>query len=465
MQNVIDKQDTIVNQDVSQAKLSFMTKFSYGLGEFACSVVWSLVSSYLLFFYTDVFGLAGGIIAILLLVARVWDCFVDPILGLIMERTKSRFGRFRPYILFGSISLGLFNILTFYTPQFSGTGKAIYACVTYLLLGTFHSVVNVPYGALATVMTRDTEERTRLNAFRGVFGQVAGIVTGATVMPLITILGKGNNQNGYFYAAIVLTLIAMPMLLLTFKNCKEIVEPMKEERPTIKESLLASVKNKPLLLMLLCLLISLIAVFGRIGLVVYYAIYVVGRPDLIAVMFTTLSIAGVIGASCLPFIAKHFEKKTVLGGGNVVSGIGFIALYFTPVSNTTAIIAITFVACLSMGFSSMIFSMVGDCIDDYQVKTGTRADGAIYSFTSLTTKVVNAIVGSVSVAVLGAIGYVANQPQTPEVANSINMLVNLVPGIIYFVATIPLVFYTLSKAKANENTRILLERQGKSVSE
>lgn len=461
MQNVNVVQQTATGQE----KLSLMTKISYGLGEFACSVVWSLVSSYLLFFYTDVFGLAGAVIAILLLVARVWDCFVDPILGLIMERTQSRFGRFRPYILFGSISLGLFNILTFYTPSFSGTGKAIYACVTYLLLGTFHSVVNVPYGALATVMTRDTNERTNLNAFRGVFGQVAGIVTGATVMPLITILGKGNSQNGYFYAAIVLTLIAMPMLFLTFKNCKEVVEPMKEERPTIKESLMASIKNKPLRLMLSCLGISLLGVFGRIGLIVYYAIYVVGRPDLIAVMFTALSIAGVIGALCLPFIAKYFEKKTVLGFGNLLSGVGYIALYFTPVTNTTAIIAITFIACLSVGFSSMIFSMVGDCIDDYQVKTGTRADGAIYSFTSLITKIVNAIVGSASVAILGMIGYVANQPQTPEVAKGINALVNVAPGIMYLLAIVPLFFYTLSKAQANENTKILLERQGKSVTE
>lgn len=457
-------QSVVVNQklETGQEKLSFMTKLSYGLGEFATSVVWSLVSSYLLFFYTDVFGLAGGIIALLLLVARVWDCFVDPILGLIMERTKSRFGRFRPYILFGSLSLGLFNILTFYTPQFSGTGKAIYACVTYLLLGTFHSVVSVPYGALATVMTRDTNERTNLNAFRGVFGQVAGIVTGATVMPLITILGKGNNQNGYFYAAIVLTVISMPMLFLTFKNCKEVVEPRKEERPTVKQSLLAVIKNKQLVLILGCLLITLIGLFGRIGVVVYYAIYVLGRPDLIAYMFTLLSVAGVIGGLSLPFIAKFFEKRTVLGFGNLLTGVSLIAMYFTPATNITLILVLTFTAFLSNGFSAVMFSMVGDCIDDYQVKSSTRADGAIYSFVSLTTKVCNAIVGSASVAVLGAIGYVANQPQTPQVVSGINALVNLAPGIVYLIGIIPLMFYTLSKAKANENTKVLIERQNAS---
>lgn len=156
--------------EVGYGKLGFLTKFSYGLGDFATGIVWSLVSSYLLFFYTDVFGLSGAVVAILLLVARVWDCFVDPIVGLIMERTKSKHGRFRPYILYGSVALGLFNILTFYTPNLGSTGKVIYAGVTYLLLGTFHSLVAVPYGALATVMTRYVEDRTSLSAFRGGMG-------------------------------------------------------------------------------------------------------------------------------------------------------------------------------------------------------------------------------------------------------------------------------------------------------
>lgn len=453
MQNEI-----VYGNQLGMGKLSLITKISYGLGEFACSVVWSLVSSYLLYFYTDVFGIAGAVVAILLLVARVWDCFVDPILGLIMERTKSRFGRFRPYILFGSLSLGIFNILTFYTPSFSPTGKAIYACITYLLLGTFHSLVNVPYGALATVMTRDTEERTRLNAFRGVFGQVAGIITGATVMPLITILGKGNNQHGYFYAAIVLTVIAMPMLFLTFINCKEIIEPMKEERPKIKDSFKAVVSNKPLTLILLTLAIMLFAVFGRIGMIVYWAINVLGRPDLIATLFTTLSIAGAVGGILLPFIAKPVEKKVIVIGGNILSGIALIIIYFLPPTSTTAIIIFTFIGCLPIGATAIQWGMMADTIDDYQVKVGLRTDASVYAFSSFITKVVNAIVGSVSVAILGLVGYVANAQQTPETIRGINTIVNLVPGIIYLIAAIPLMFYTITKAKAMENTKVLVER-------
>lgn len=453
--------EIVSKNEVGYGKLSFLTKFSYGLGDFATGIVWSLVSSYLLFFYTDVFGLSGAVVAILLLVARVWDCFVDPIVGLIMERTKSKHGRFRPYILYGSVALGLFNILTFYTPNLGPTGKVIYAGVTYLLLGTFHSLVAVPYGALATVMTRDVDDRTALSAFRGGMGQVAGIVTGATVMPLITLLGNGNNQQGYFYASMVLTLIGVPMLLIVFKNCKEVIEPMAEERPKIKDSILAVVANKQLLLIFASVLIAVTAVFGRIGLVMYYAIYVLHRPDLIAVMFTMVSVGGLVGAFILPYIAKFVEKKTVMILGNLVSGVSFIIIYLTPATNINLILLFSFVASTSMGLAGMQYSMLADCIDDYQVKYGVRSDGAIYSVSSLVVKICNAVVGSASVIILTSIGYVANAEQTAETIKGINTLVNLAPGVIYLLGIIPLLFYKISKARATENSRILFERQNK----
>lgn len=426
MANVVVQQtnDPVVPQ--STEKLSFFTKLSYGLGDFAGSVVWNLASTYLLFFYTDVFGIAGGMAAIILLVARVWDCFVDPILGLIMERTKSKHGRFRPYILYGSLALCALNILTFYTPDLSGAGKVIYAMITYLLLGTVHSIVTVPYGALATVMTRDTNERTNLNSYRGFFGQVAGIVTGAALMPLIMFLGDGDQQNGFFYAAIVLSVFTAPLLFMTFKNCKEVITPSKEERPSIKESLMAVVSNKPVMLILISLFIVVSGIFGRMGTMVYYVIYVLNRPDLIAVLFTLLSVFGAIGATGVSFIGKFLEKKTVLVSGTIIAGLAWCGLYFTPFTNINAVYILTALSGVPIGFSGlMVFSMLADAIDDYQLKTGVRADGAIYSFSSLSVKIASALMGAVTASLLGAIGYVANTKQSPEVVDGINMLVNL----------------------------------------
>jgi sugar (glycoside-pentoside-hexuronide) transporter len=445
--------------DLGADKLSFFTKVSYGLGEFACSVVWSLVSSYLLFFYTDVFGLAGAAVAILLLVARVWDCVVDPLLGLIMERTNTKMGRFRPYIIFGAVFLCIFNILTFYTPSFTGIWKIVYAGVTYLLLGTFHSMVNVPYGALATVMSRNTDERTRLNSFRGFFGTMAGILTGAAVMPLIQILGHGNNQRGYFYAAVVLSVVSMPMLILTFINSKEIITPAKEERPTVKESLKAVVSNKQLLMVFASLFILFTGLFQRLGTLVYYCIYDLHRPDLIAVLFTLLSVCMAIGSFVPPIATKYIEKRTLLQIGLAITGLAFCGIYLVPAANITMIIVLSVVACIPLGFNGiMIFSMTADCIDDNQVKTGLRSDGAIYSFTSLVTKISNALVGTISVVFLGLVGYVANAQQTPQAIHGINFIVNLLPGLMFLAAIIPMFFYKITKERADNNSKVLIER-------
>lgn len=460
MSNVVEQQTNKPVVSLNNEKLSFLTKLSYGFGDFAGSVVWSLASSYLLFFYTDVFGIAGGMAAIILLVARVWDCFVDPILGLIMERTNSKHGRFRPYILYGSLALCALNILTFYTPELSSTGKVIYALITYLLLGTVHSIVTVPYGALATVMTRDTHERTTLNSFRGFFGQIAGIVTGAALMPLIMLLGNGNQQNGFFYASIVLSILSAPLLFMTFKNCKEIITPSKEERPSIKESLMSVVANKPVLLILISLFITVSGIFGRMGTVVYYVIYVLSRPDLVAVIFTILSVFGAIGATLVSYIGRFFEKKTVLIFGSIITGLAWCGLYFTPITDITTIYILTAISGVPLGFSGlMVYSMTADAIDEYQLKTGVRADGAIYSFISLSVKVASALMGALTASILGVIGYVANTKQTPEVVDGINMLVNLAPGILLIVGTIPVFFYQITKARAIENTKKLLERQ------
>ncbi|MBU3101139.1 MFS transporter [Clostridium sp. DSM 17811] len=456
----------MVIQKMVTKKLSFGTKVSYGLGEFACSIVWSLIASYLLFFYTDVFGLPGTVVAVLLLVARVWDCVVDPLLGIVMEHTNTRFGRFRPYILFGSIALCIFNVLTFYTPSFTGVSKIIYAAVTYLLLGSVHSLVNVPYGALATVMTRDTNERTSLNSFRGFFGTIAGILTGATVMPLIQILGKGNNQKGYFYASIVLSLISMPMLFITFKNCKEVITPTKAEKPTVKQSLKAAFSNKQLLLVYATLFLLFTGLFERLGTLMYYCIYYLKRPDLIAVLFTLLSVCMAIG-SFIPSIAtKHIEKSTLLRIGLVTTGISLCGIYLTPETNITMILILSVFACIPLGINGiMIFSMVADCIDDNQLKTGFRSDGSIYSFTSLITKISNALVGALSVTFLGMVGYVAKAQQTAEAVHGINIIVNLLPGIMFLLATIPMSFYGITKIRATKTSEILLERRNKSITE
>jgi len=442
------------------SKLSFKTKFSYGIGDLASNISWGLVSSYLLIFYTDVYGLSAAVAGTLILIARVWDIFIDPIVGLFVERRDSKFGRFRPYILIGAVLTAIFNTLTFVTPSFSDTAKIAYACITYIILGTVYSVVSISYGALATVMTNDTNERTSLNSFRGFFASISNVIVGASVMPLVSILGNGNNQIGYALTALVLSLISIPLYLMVIKNCKEVIQPPKSQYPSIKESVMAVATNKPLLMAMIFLLLMFTALFGRLGIVVFYYIYVLGRPDLIALLMMGFGIFTALGAILVSFLANHMEKKTLLIVSCGISAVGLIAMYFTPSANVMMITILTLVYSISVGFCSpMIFSIIGDCIDDNECKTGKRADGAIYSMTSLITKVSSAIIGGLTAFSLASIGYVPNAQQSASAINGINIVVNVIPAVLYIAAMLPLFLYGISKARAMENSKELERRR------
>jgi sugar (Glycoside-Pentoside-Hexuronide) transporter len=455
--------EAILNNTVThdkKGKLSFGTKFSYGIGDLASNLSWGLVSTYLLFFYTDVFGISAAVAGVIILAARIWDCFVDPVVGLIVERTNTRFGRFRPYIIFGAIVLAVFNTLTFTTPSLSPTGKIIYATVTYFILGTVYSIVNVPYGALGTVMTRDTEERTSLNSFRGFFSLISNVITGAALMPLVMAIGQGNNQKGFGYGALVISLITLPMFYMVFRNCKEVVQPPKGSHPSIKDSIRAVSTNKPFMLIALHLFLLFTALFGRLGTVVFYYIYVMGRPDLIAPLMGGFGLCTALGSIIVGIIAKYFEKRTLAITALVLSGLTCIALYLVPVTNITAIVILSTVGFIPVGFGApMLFSMVADSIDYSEWKYGSRADGAIYSVTSLITKISSALIGGITAIALGWIGYVPNAQQSAETIQGLNTVVNLIPGIIYILAVVPMLFYGITKAKAQGYAKEIEERR------
>ncbi len=458
----MDKEAVFMNTDTSEksGKLSFGTKFSYGIGDLASNLSWGLVSTYLLFFYTDVFGISAAIAGVIILVARIWDCFVDPVVGLVVERTNTRFGRFRPYIIFGAIVLAVFNTLTFTTPSLSPTGKVFYAIITYFLLGTVYSLVNVPYGALGTVMTRDTNERTSLNSFRGFFSLISNVITGAALMPLVMALGQGNNQKGFSLGALVISLITLPMFYIVFRNCKEVIQPPKENHPSIKDSFRAVLSNKPFILIAIYLFLLFTALFGRLGTVIYYYIYVMGRPDLVAPLMGGFGLCTAIGSIIVGSIAKYFEKRTLAIVGVALCGLTCIGIYLVPVTSVTAIMILSTIGFIPVGFGApMIFSMVGDSIDYVEWREGSRADGAIYSVTSLITKISSAIIGGVSAIVLGWIGYIPNAQQSAETVKYLNGVVNLAPGVIYLLAIIPMLFYGITKVKAQGYAKEIEERR------
>jgi len=444
----------------TSGRLSIGTKISYGLGDFASNMSWQLVTAFLTFYYTDVFGLSAAIVATLLLVARGWDAVLDPVIGLVMERTHSKYGRFRPYILYGGPLLAIFNILTFHVPSFEGTTKIVYAFIVYMLLNTVYSLVNVPYGALATVMTRNPDERTSLSSYRMLFTTIASIVIGGATMPLLQSLGGGDNAKGFFYTAVLYSVCAVPLFYLVFRNCKEVIMPAKTEKPTLKESLVSVISNLPLACSLGTIFFVFMSLFGRMSILIYYYIYVLNRPDLIGILMMLFGACQVAGTLTVNAIAEKFEKKTLTMFGAGCSGIGVLVIFFTNFSNIPVIFAGTVVWGFFMGMTTpMLISTAADCIEYGEWKSGARADGAIYAALNLIMKFAMTVVGAGSMIALGYIGYIPNAAQNAQTIAGLNTLANLVPAVSLFLAVASMLFYSISKEKFRMIVQEITERK------
>ena len=439
----------------------------YSFGDLASQFVWTFIGSYLTVFYTDIVGLAPAAAAAIMMIARVWDAVNDPMMGAIAERTRSKFGRFRPYILFGSPLLAIFSVLCF-THPFAGSSKAgvIYAAVTYIITGMLYTLVNIPYGALAAVMTEDAEQRNKINASRNV-GMNVGIliVNGITANVMLFFSGKGAevaNGNGYFMTALVYAIISIPCFLAVFFTSKEQVVPeVTKEKFSLKTTITGLVTNKNLMILLVIMILQMAAWMGRIGVVIYYIMYCLGSFTLIPVIMLAPSVCGIVSSLMVPMVMSKFGKRMTLQIAVTCQGIALLAMYFTPFDNLTLII----IESGLVGFFNVSFpcslSLLGDAIDYNEYKTGMRNDGIAYATYGLAQKLGNAIGASVGVLLLASFGYVANAQQTPETLHGINIVVNLIPAIIFFLTAIFAFTWRLKDSEADEVRAKLHERKNK----
>ena len=364
----------------------------YGFGDLASQFVWTYVGSYLTIYYTDIVGLAPVAVSAIMMLARIWDAINDPMMGAIAERTRSKFGRFRPYIAFGAPLLAIFSVLTFTNP-FSGksTAGVIWAAVIYIIAGMLYTLVNIPYGAMAAVMTEDADQRNVLNTSRNIgmnLGMV--IVNGVSAGLALKFSGAGAevaNGRGYMMVALVYAIISIPMFLTVFFTSKEVVQPIGEPKPfSFKETVNNLVKNKYLMIITLVMALQMTAFMGRIAITSYYVIYCLGSFTMIALIMTIPSLGGIIGSFFVPFFAKKFGKRNVMMGSMIIQGIGLVIMYMAPFDNMKMVLAGDIIFGLfNVGFP-MSLSMVADSVDYMELKTGVRTDGTAYATYGLATK-------------------------------------------------------------------------------
>ncbi|MDU4883446.1 MFS transporter [uncultured Clostridium sp.] len=451
--NSVSTSKIVKKNDISNAQIGI-----YGLGNFASQLSWTMVSSYLILFYTDVFGLATGAVAILMLVAKIWDGINDIMMGAIMERTHTRWGRFRPYIAGGAIFLVIFTVLTFTVPNFRGTGKLIYAYITYIGLGMSYTVTNVPYTALPIVMTDNPKKINRLYTAQMLGMTIGMIVLNLCTLPLVNYLGNGQQSAGYQKTATIFALVALPMFLLVAGFCKENITVKKENQPALKETVKAIAKNKNLIMVLLYTIISMMGMFGRIGVAVYFYLYCVQDFRFVTIFMMMQMIVGTIVMPFAPKVMEKIGKKNTCIVAMILQTIGMAMMFFGPYTNIPYLFVCHIVYGLGYIAGPCGSAMIVDSIDDYDVKNNVRSDGTAFAMNGLGTKIASAIGSALGIAVIGWFGYQAGQDITASTQNGINIASNLIPMVCYVLAIIPLFFYNLSDDYMDKVRRSLEER-------
>lgn len=444
-----------------EQKLSLKEKISYGLGDFGNGFMFDLGQLYLLKFFTDVAGIpataAGGVF----LASKLFAAFVDPIVGSSIDYRKniSPRGKFRPYLLFGSIVLAILTVFTFISPNLSPTGKLIYAYASYMIWGLGYSFVNIPYGSLGSVITQNARERTSLASFRQAGSLGALFFTSVLVMPMI--VGFSEAKVGYPVVMGVMSLIGVISFYFCYRNCKErfVVQGGPKEKLTIHAILKTFVSNRPLLTLVLMTIFTISAYNLKSAMLVYFAQYNLGNVKLMAYMNFIIIGSSFLGVLIIPKLVKRFGKKQAAMTGLAVSVLADTVNFFMPndVYVFTILASIAFIG-ISIP-NGITWALVSDIIDYGEWHSGERKEGTTYSLFNFSRKLAQSLSGFLSGIGLGLIGYVPNVAQTAGTLLGIKGLLLLYPAVALSIALVVIgLMYKLTDEKHAEMVKELRAR-------
>lgn len=445
-------------------------KIGYGFGDMASSMFWKLFGAYLMIFYTDVFGLPAAAVGTMFLITRIWDSAFDPIVGVIADRTHSRWGKFRPYLLWLAVPFGIIGILTFVTPDWSPTGKLIYAYVTYSLMMMIYSAINVPYASLLGVMSPNPKERNTLSTYRMTFAYIGSFIALLLFMPLVNFFSGnskelGGQQTGWTMAVVVIAILCIVLFFGCFAWTKERVKPIKETQNPLKEDLKDLFKNKPWWILLGAGVAALVFNSIRDGATVYYFKYFVVEEDYATVSFFGMSFvlsglylalgqaANIIGVIAAAPVSNRIGKRNTYMWAMIIATVLSVIFYWFDKEDL--IWMFVFQALISVCAGSifpLLWSMYADCADYSELKTGNRATGLIFSSSSMSQKFGWAIGTAVTGWLLGFFGFQANAVQSEEAISGIKMFLSFLPAIGTILSVVFISMYPLTENKMKDIT-------------
>ncbi|WP_297273422.1 MFS transporter [uncultured Bacteroides sp.] len=452
-------------------------KIGYGFGDMASSMFWKLFGAYLMIFYTDVFGLPAAAVGTMFLITRIWDSAFDPIVGVIADRTHSRWGKFRPYLLWLAVPFGLIGVLTFFTPDWGPTAKLVYAYVTYSLMMMVYSAINVPYASLLGVMSPDPKERNTLSTFRMMFAYIGSFIALLLFMPLVNFFSGGSKeageqQMGWTLAVVVIAVMCAVLFLGCFAWTRERVKPIKTEQNPLKDDLKDLFHNRPWWILLGAGVAALVFNSIRDGATVYYFKYFVVEEEYTSVSLFGVSFvlsglylavgqaANIVGVIAAAPVSNRIGKRNTYMWAMIIATVLSVIFYWFDKDDLVLIFVFQVLISICAGsIFPLLWSMYADCADYSELKTGNRATGLIFSSSSMSQKFGWAIGTAVTGWLLAFFGFQANAVQSEEAISGIKMFLSFLPAVGTVLSVIFISLYPLTEKKMKEITAELEARR------
>lgn len=441
--------------------LTTRDKIGYGLGDMASALVWQTATLFLAYFYTDVFGLPAAIMGTMFLLVRVVDAFVDPCIGALVDRTQTRYGRFRPWLLWFAIPFGVSCIITFYVPDAGATAKTIYACVTYGTLSFIYSAINVPYCAMPGALTMDPHERHSLQSWRFALSFIGGLIVTVIALPLVATLGKGDAQTGYFYAMSLMGLLGIILFYTCFFLTKERFTPRSDSSGSMWGDLKLLAGNSQWRIVFLFNILLLTAVVTRGSATMYYVKYVLLRPEMVFMFIVSGMMAALLGALLSARLLGKFDRVRAYQW-TILSFVAFATLiFFIPPERVWLIFSLNIVFGFIQNLTTPLqWTMFSDVVDYEEHRSGRRLDGLVFSTALFAIKFGLALGGAVVGWLLAAVDYMPNAAhQSTTVITTINALFSLIPSLLFLGMALLLMVYKLNSKTTDNIARELAQKR------
>lgn len=449
-------------------RLPFREKFAYGLGDTASNFFFQTFNIFLLYYYTDIFGLGAAAVGTMFLVTRVIDCVTDPLMGAVADRTKTRWGRYRPWLLWMAVPYGLLGYVMFANPDLSQAGKLVFAYVTYSAMMLVYTAINIPYSALMGVMSPSSSERTSLAAYRFVCAFGGGLLVASLVTPMKNLLGGGNEVAGFQWTMAIFAVCSIGLFLFTFSATRERVVSVDEEPPSLRRDLGFLLRNRAWVVLFFAAIFTLTNVAVRGAVIVYYFKYYVQDDgarvflffDKTALFMSSGMLALILGVACTKWFTARWDKKKLMIGLSLLNAVSMASLFFLRPDQLGLMFAINLVGTFLNGPTpAIVWAMYADAADYGEWKFRRRTTALLFSAAQFGQKLGLALGGSIAGWMLAWYGFVANAVQTEHTLTGIRVLFALVPAGFAVLNVIALLFYPLADSQVKEIEEDLARRK------